>query len=159
MILRIRTILDVNDDVIRDIEITENSKLVDLHNMIIKSYGFLGKEMASFYRTDKNWQQGDEMPLVDVGLDKNFNNEELKNLFSDENSRLLYVYDFLALWTFFIEVVETKSPKKNTEYPNLVFSEGTVPKTPPIKNFQEFDSSEEDKQEEDENNFDLDQFY
>ena len=70
MILRIRTILDVNDDVIRDIEITENSKLVDLHNMIIKSYGFLGKEMASFYRTDKNWQQGDEMPLVDVGLDK-----------------------------------------------------------------------------------------
>ena len=139
MILRIRTILDVNDDVIRDIEITENSKLVDLHNMIIKSYGFLGKEMASFYRTDENWQQGDEMPLVDVGLDKNFNNE--------------------ALWTFFIEVVETKSPKKNTEYPNLVFSEGTVPKTPPIKNFQEFDSSEEDKQEEDENNFDLDQFY
>ena len=40
-----------------------------------------------------------------------------------------------------------------------MFSEGTVPKTPPIKNFQEFDSSEEDKQEEDENNFDLDQFY
>ena len=44
MILRIRTILDVNDDVIRDIEIEDDSTLEDLNIFIIKSYGFKEKE-------------------------------------------------------------------------------------------------------------------
>ena len=54
MIYRIRVILDVDDDVLRDIEISSTSTLEDLHNAIIQSFGFLGNEMASFYESDEN---------------------------------------------------------------------------------------------------------
>jgi len=101
MILRIRTILDVENDVLRDIEIDETSLLKDLHVSITKSYGFEGKEMASFFKTNETWDQGDELSLIDLGVGKDYSNESLNKLFNSENNRLLYVYDFLALWTFF----------------------------------------------------------
>jgi len=160
MILRIRTILDVENDVLRDIEIDEDSLLKDLHVSITKSYGFEGKEMASFFKTNETWDQGDEMSLIDLGFGKDYSNESLNKLFNSENNRLLYVYDFLALWTFFIEVVEVSENDKNIKYPNLVFSQGEVPEHPPIKIFEESNSDNEESEEnKDHNDIDYDQFY
>ena len=51
MIYRIRIILDVKEDVFRDIEIEATSTLEDLHHAITQSFGFLGNEMASFYKS------------------------------------------------------------------------------------------------------------
>lgn len=160
MILRIRTILDVQNDVLRDIEIDETSLLKDLHVSITKSYGFEGKEMASFFKTNETWDQGDEMSLIDLGVGKDYSNESLNKLFNSENNRLLYVYDFLALWTFFIEVMEVSENDKNIKYPNLVFSQGEVPENPPIKIFEESNSDNEESEEnKDHNDIDYDEFY
>ena len=160
MILRIRTILDVENDVLRDIEIDEDSLLKDLHVSITKSYGFEGKEMASFFKTNETWDQGDELSLIDLGVGKDYSNESLNKLFNSENNRLLYVYDFLALWTFFIEVVEVSENDKNIKYPNLVFSQGEVPEDPPIKIFEESNSDNEESEEnKDHNDIDYDEFY
>jgi len=160
MILRIRTILDVENDVLRDIEIDETSLLKDLHVSITKSYGFEGKEMASFFKTNETWDQGDELSLIDLGVGKDYSNESLNKLFNSENNRLLYVYDFLALWTFFIEVMEVSENDKNIKYPNLVFSQGEVPEDPPIKIFEESNSDNEESEEnKDHNDIDYDEFY
>ena len=160
MIFRIRTILDVNNDVLRDIEIDEDSLLKDLHVSITKSYGFEGKEMASFFKTNETWDQGDEMSLIDLGFGKDYSNESLNKLFNSENNRLLYVYDFLVLWTFFIEVMQVSEIDKNIKYPNLVFSQGEVPKEPLIKIFEE-SSRKDEESEEDEgyDDSDYDKYY
>ena len=80
MIYRFRIILDTEEDVFRDIEINESSSLEELHNSIIKSFGFLGNEMASFYKTDNDWKQGDELPLNDFGPETtSMKNEKLRN--------------------------------------------------------------------------------
>jgi hypothetical protein len=160
MILRIRTILDVDSDVLRDIEIDESSSLRDLHISIIKSYGFEGKEMASFFKTNENWEQGDEMSLIDFGVGEDLSNESLGKVFSSKNNKLLYVYDFLELWTFFIEVIEVSEIDKDIKYPNLVFSQGEVPKNPPIKVFESsISANEESEDNEDPNDLDYDEFY
>ena len=65
-IYRIRAILDDSEDVIRDFEIEVNSSLNDLHNFINKSFGFDGKELASFYKSNSKWEQGEEFPLTDL---------------------------------------------------------------------------------------------
>ena len=135
MILRIRTILDVEDDVIRDIEIDDSSILEDLSLFITKSYGFKDKEMASFFETDENWKQGTEMNLIELDEGKNYSKNTLNSVLNKKKRRLIFVYDFLALWTFYIEVVEFTEPLKNINYPNLVFTQGKVPKIPPTKNF------------------------
>ena len=63
MILRFRIILDVKEDVLRDIEIEDSATFEDLHHAITQAFGFLGNEMASFYRSDEDWTQGEELPL------------------------------------------------------------------------------------------------
>ena len=37
------------------------------HNSITQSFGFEGNEMASFYLSDNEWNQGEEISLFDLG--------------------------------------------------------------------------------------------
>ena len=86
MIYRFRIILDTKEDVFRDIEINESSSLEELHNSIIKSFGFLGNEMASFYKTDNDWKQGDELPLNDYGPETpSMKNKKLSDYINSKN--------------------------------------------------------------------------
>ena len=63
MIYRFRIILDndTEDDIFRDIEITKNSTLEDFHKSIFNSFGFNNNEIASFYLSDNEWTQGEEI--------------------------------------------------------------------------------------------------
>ena len=63
---KIRVILDTKEDVIRTILVDSDLNLEDLHLTIAKSFGFKGQEMASFYRTDNEWTQGEEIPLFNM---------------------------------------------------------------------------------------------
>ena len=143
-----RCILDVDADVIRDIVINANSSLLDFHNAIIAAFGFSTQEIAAFYRTNEDWDQGEEIPLIDMN-DSSSGNEmkdyELTAVFSEENPHLLYVYDFLAMWTFFIELQKIDE-KAKLEKPKLSLSVGDLPNKVPDKQFtsekiiEDFDS-------------------
>ena len=163
MIYRMRVILDTETDVIRDFEIEATSTLEELHDAISQSFGFAGNEMASFYRSDENWIQGEELPLVDMGVgEETLNEKPLNNILSENENRLIYVYDFLNLWTFFVELMETAEKDHLKGYPSLIFSHGEVPETPPDKDFIAEEGIEESINEEDdleEDEFDDDQFY
>jgi hypothetical protein len=164
MIYRMRVILDTETDTIRDFEIEASATLEELHDAVSQSFGFAGNEMASFYRTDENWIQGEELPLVDMGVgDPPMNDQLLSSIFSEKENRLIYVYDFLNLWTFFVERVETADKDLLKGYPALIFSHGEVPETAPEKDFisdkdwEEDDFLENDDAEEDD--YDGDDFY
>lgn len=163
MIYRMRAILDTKIDVIRDFEIEATATLEELHDAVSQSFGFAGNEMASFYRSDENWTQGDELPLVDMGVgEKTFNEKSLNKVLSNDENRLIYVYDFLNLWTFFVELIETAEKDHLKGYPNLIFSHGEVPETPPEKDFVADKGYEEDLLDDEdlnEDEIDGDEFY
>ena len=50
----------------------------------------------------------------------------LDQLSLTKGSKLLYVYDFLRMWCFYIEVLEIEEGAQ--EFPNVVYSFGTAPK-------------------------------
>lgn len=145
MILRIRVILDVETDVFRDLEIDHKATLEELHLSIAQSFGFAGNEMASFYRSSPQWEQGQELPIIDMGMgDPSQENTPLDEIFTDQEHHLIYVYDFMALWTFFIEVVEVVEPAPGMSYPHLVFATGEVPEEAPEKTFASNDQHEDE---------------
>jgi len=163
MIYRIRAILDTETDVIRDFEIEATATLEELHDAVSQSFGFAGNEMASFYRSNENWDQGEELPLVDMGVgEKPLNDKPLNKILSENENHLIYVYDFLNLWTFFVELVETAEKDHLKGYPSLIFSHGEVPETPPDKDFVAEEGLEESLNKEDDledDEFDNDKFY
>jgi len=128
MIYRFRIILDAPDDIFRDLEIEASASLEDFHYAIAQSFGFGGSEMASFYTTNENWEQGEELPLLDMGVGTTpMAGKSLTEFFDANNHHLIYVYDFLALWTFFVELMEVGEKEPTALYPNLVFGQGDVP--------------------------------
>ena len=155
MIYRIRIILDVKEDVFRDIEIEATSTLEDLHHAITQSFGFLGNEMASFYKSNESWNQGEELPLESMEKGFNMRDEPLNKIFTSSQHHLIYVYDFLNLWTFFVELKETANVISGSSYPNLIHSEGDVPEEAPENTF-EADNEKESEANDEEEDIDLD---
>ncbi len=143
MIYKIRVILDAQEDIFRDIEIKANQTLGKLHEGIKSAFSLQGDEMASFYYSDKDWNQGEEIPLEDMTDDGS--GETMYDLFTKEvlkskNDRILYVYDFLNMWTFFVEVLEINDKKPTLNYPLTVFRFGKMPLKVPSKKAQNIDT-------------------
>ncbi|GAL77990.1 hypothetical protein JCM19274_4489 [Algibacter lectus] len=142
MIYRFRVILDndTDEDVFRDLEIREDDTLEDLHNIITQSFGFDGSEMASFYRSDDQWNQGEEISLFDLSDDGSarlMNETAINDVTFEMQTKLIYVYDFLSMWTFYVELAEIVEEAEGSDYPNLMFVQGQVPDdAPPDKVFK-----------------------
>lgn len=136
MVYRFRVILDAEEDVFRDIEILQESSLEDLHNTIVQSFGFDGTEMASFYLSDDQWNQGEEISQFDMGGEVRIMNEtSLDSILDESNTKIIYVYDFLNMWTFLIELAEIAEIEEGRDYPNLMFVHGQLPDSAPDKDF------------------------
>ena len=152
MIYRLRIILDTKIDVIRDIEIKSINTFEDLHFAIVKAFSFEGNEMASFYLSDPEWKQGEELTFESFGHEKVMKEHVLNTIINNDQKNFIYVYDFLKLWTFFIEVVETNDENSYSHYPQTIFSIGDTPIKAPEKLFVEDKSDkylEDDFEEED----------
>jgi len=140
MIYKIRIILDAKDDIFRDIEIDASNSMEEFHNAITQSFGFLGNEMASFYTCDEEWNQEEEIALFDMsesGSEVRLMNESfLEDILTIKRPKLLYVYDFMNMWTFFVELADMVENQPGVTYPNVLFSFGELPETPPEKKFK-----------------------
>ncbi|SHI47132.1 pRiA4b ORF-3-like protein [Arenibacter nanhaiticus] len=140
MIYKIRIILDAKEDIFRDIEIEDHNTMEDFHNAITQAFGFLGNEMASFYTCDEEWVQDEEITLFDLsesGTDVRLMNETiLTDVLTQNTPKLIYVYDFLSMWTFFVELADITEKEDGRSYPNTLFSFGEVPEFPPEKSFK-----------------------
>lgn len=137
MIYKIRIVLDVKEDVIRTIAIDSKNTLEDLHNTITNVFGFNGQQMASFYRTDDDWNQGEEIPLINMDDSPgalSMATTTIEQNIEDEGEKLIYVYDFLEMWTFFVEIVEVADSTED-KLPKLVLTIGDVPEKAPEKEF------------------------
>ncbi|WP_341215590.1 hypothetical protein [uncultured Wocania sp.] len=160
MIYRFRVILDndTEDDIFRDLEIRETDTLEDLHNIITQSFGFDGSEMASFYLSNDTWEQGEEISLFDLSEDASarlMNETSINDVVHEIQPKLIYVYDFLSMWTFYVELAEIVDETEGNDYPNLMFVKGQVPENAPEKLFE---ADEDDNFDEFEDGIDVDDY-
>lgn len=162
MIYRFRVILDVSEDIFRDIEIEASSTLEDFHNTITQSFGFDGQEMASFYVSNDAWEQGEEIALFDMGETPGklriMADTLLEDTVWEKQTKLIYVYDFLTMWTFLVELAEITEREDGRSYPNLMFAHGILPAEaiePAFKQSGEIDPySDENLEDLDPNDYD-----
>jgi hypothetical protein len=132
-VMKFRTLLDTEDDVFRDIEIPEDSTLKELHEQLLHAFGLSGQEMASFYRSDDQWNKGEEFPLIDMGDEeegqRSMDQVSVVELI-DENEgelKLLYVYNFLNMWVFCLDLVKRFEAEEGVDYPRVAMAIGEAP--------------------------------
>lgn len=134
MIIKLNVVLDHNDDVFREILINTENTLEDLHKAIVSSFVLKPEEMAAFYLTNEEWEQGEEIPLIAMEP----NSREMQNISVNDvfqnTEKLLYINDFLTLWRFMIEIEEIDETKE-VEEAEVVLSFGKMPKEAPTVQF------------------------
>ena len=148
--IKFSIVLDHKQDVFREIEIDETDSLMLFHQIIVQSFQLSEGEMAAFYFTDEEWNQEDEIPLVSMDDSiTEMSQIKVKDVFKSEDSKMLYINDFLLFWRFMItveQITETESPKQAQE----VLKFGEMPlDAPPIQFISENDQEEKDGEEDD----------
>jgi hypothetical protein len=126
---KFRVLLDNsnNEEIFRDILISESNTFSDFYNCILKAFRFNGDQLASFYISNNTWDKGDEISLMDMGdAGLNMDSTLLKEVIEDEDQKFILVYDFLKMWCFLIELVEVR--KEKIERPEVILSIGIAPK-------------------------------
>lgn len=126
---KFRVIIDTEQDVFRDIEIKSNETFFQLHQAILNAFQFSDGEMASFYVSDENWEKGLEIPLMDMGEGTTgMDNTPIHELVAAAGDKFLYVYDFMRMWIFYVEVMELKEGSIKKGNHHVVLSFGDAPK-------------------------------
>lgn len=131
-LIRFRVIIDIEEDVFRDILIGKAASLEDLHRGILAAFDFGEGEMASFFQSDEDWGRGREVPLMDMGMDDSgspfpsMRTVSVHEMVTVANDRMVYVYDFLRMWCFYVEVIGIEDGE-TPEYPLLAHEFGKAP--------------------------------
>ncbi|MBL4658410.1 MAG: hypothetical protein JKX73_10450, partial [Flavobacteriales bacterium] len=86
-----------------------------------------------FYLSNDEWEKGEEMTLFDMNEEgggqeiKMMQEAVLEETLAGEGSRLLYLFDFMNMWTFHVELVQIINASPKVEYPAIVNVTGKPP--------------------------------
>ena len=144
MQLKFRIILNVKEDVLRDIVIDSGTSLIEFSKIISTEFGFDSSEISTFHNTDDNWEQLDEIKIFKIDdKDEIMDNIPISNFFISKNDKLIFIYDFLNYWTFFIELYEVGDFINDNSKYFVINSIGKVPKEAPSNIFNVSDNINE----------------
>lgn len=128
-VFNLRVVIDTEQEVFRDLEIEADSTFESLHIAILNAFGFEGGEMASFYMSNETWEKGLEIPLagVSTGSDLNMKTTRLSEMLNKPSDKVLYVYDVVRMWFFYVELMEVRKDKSDVIFPRVVATSGKAP--------------------------------
>ena len=107
---KIRVTLESKEDVIRELEINSDCILSELHYFIIDSLALDKKELASFYTVNDDLELVNEFPLISFEENSsNMENTKLESILKEENDKLIYVFDYMKMWRFLIDLIKIES--------------------------------------------------
>mgnify|MGYP003670252215 CR=1 FL=1 len=128
-IVTLRVIPETEEVIYRDLIATSENTFLELHQLLLKAFEFTNDEMASFYISDEDWNKGQEITLFGMGNEEvlEMENTSIGSVFTSVNQKMLYTYDFLAMWNFSIEVMEVGEADEKAKYPKIGRRYGDAP--------------------------------
>ncbi len=139
--LKFRILLDTanDDEIFRDVLIDESNSFESFYKIILQSFNFSGQEMASFYVSNDQWDKGHEISLMDLSNDEDtqincstMNNTIIKDFINQKDQKFIFIYDFLNMWIFLIELIGKEDGDLSS--PKLILEVGNSPNENENKN-------------------------
>ncbi len=95
------------------------------------------------------------------GLDSKIQMQDItvESVLKNKNDKLIYIYDFLNMWSFYVEVIDDHFRQQEPILSDVLFALGNIPKTAPDIQFESEDLSKDDFSDDDEiDDFDFDEY-
>ncbi len=129
-IYKFRLVTDINEDFFRDVEIKSTQTFENLHLLLVKELKFNEKELASFYLCDHSWHKKQEITFLDMSDEENsipeMKTSRLCDFIDDPHQHILWVYDFLNMKSFYLELNKISAALQDVEYPRVVGGKGEI---------------------------------
>lgn len=118
MIYQIKFSCDEADDFRRIYEADSEATFLELHQAILQSAGYPDDQMTSFFMCNERWEKGQEVTLVEMGSNFEYDNmvmesTRLSELLEDNGQRLIYVFDPMNERCFFGRVSDILPGMRN----------------------------------------------
>ena len=133
--LKFRVLLDSDkqEEIFRDILISDMDNFENFFKAILQAFEFKGKEIASFYVSNDDWDKGHEINLLDMSYDDDAIDQPsavmkeaiIKNFLEEPDQKFILVYDFMRMWIFLIELIGFDKTEPKT--PTILLSVGKAP--------------------------------
>lgn len=140
IIFKFRLLSDEVEDFVRDYEVPFDMTLINFHEYIRKDLKYNPCELASFFKSDVEWEKLQEFTLLDMGTDgvdidpdddiappMPMADVKLSHIMNEKFERLVYVFDMLNERSLYIELLESQFRNPDIQYPRTVLSEGNPP--------------------------------
>lgn len=134
---RFKLYSDNFEDFLMELELKSNQTFLEFHNAIKQYCKINSNEFASFFICDDKWRKKSEITLVEIEIEEsNQNNNKkiikemkdvvLNTVIINPHQKFLYVYDFLNLYTFYVELTHIKQVTEKDKFPKLIKKEGEI---------------------------------
>jgi hypothetical protein len=148
--------LESKEDIIRKVEIDSQNSLLELHKLIVDSFKLHKNELASFYSTNHDLELLEEIPLIvfeENNKSSNMEDTTIENILDIQSNRLIYIYDYMLMWRFLVELTDNKGEIQKSV---CIKSVGEIPEEAPEIIFDQSDKEEsyEDSIDEDDSEYD-----
>jgi predicted component of type VI protein secretion system len=138
-IYRFKIRFEDQDEFHREVEVRADQTFEDFHQAIVANLKLDPTTLSSFFTCNDKFRKKQEICLVDMDPEPEEEAGEGKPVFTmadsklgrfidDPHQKLLFVYDYLNNWTFYIELLRILPADKNTVYPRIHRSEGEIPR-------------------------------
>jgi len=127
---------------VREFEIRSGQTFEDFHFAIVENLGLDKSMLSSFFIADNKFRKKIEISLIDMNSEERSDESgddtgakllimkeaHINDFIEDPYQKMLYVYDYLNYFTFYLELVKIDKAKQGQVYPCVVKSQGEVPK-------------------------------
>lgn len=145
MKLKLRVILNVKTDVLRDIIIDSKVTLKEMSDIISESFGFDSTEISTYHHTNEDWELLEEIKIFKIDeSDISMENSPISDFLNFNGDKIIFIYDFLNYWTFFIELFDLDENVEDKFKFKCINSIGTVPSEAPSEIYSSIDQDVED---------------
>jgi hypothetical protein len=133
-ILRFNISVEDDPDMLRVIDIPANANFQDLHYAVLAAVDFDTTQLSSFFICNDRWEKKVELTLINMDTDDGdlmpiMKDIKLKDYEHEVGQKLIFEYDFVLMWRFFLEVSKVyESDTDASKFPAVVESIGESPK-------------------------------
>ncbi len=153
LIYKFKIRFEEHEEFLREIELRADQTFEDFHQAILGNLGLDPGMLASFFICDQRFRKLKEIQLVDMdpaappgedpdaeeteaGKEEDHQDSEpllmhesyLKDHIDDPHQRMLFMYDNLNQWTFYIELMKIQRASDTESYPRISKAKGPVPR-------------------------------
>ena len=132
-IFTVRVLSDETDDFVRDYEISADTDMLGMHNLLCDDLGYDRQGFSSFFAADDAWNKLQEYTMMDMFDEDSqvatvpMEGAQIRSLLAEGINRLIFMFDVLSGRSLYMEITDMKNADASSTYPRVAYAEGEPP--------------------------------